>query len=53
MNEDKIKLTNEQIQAILRALKKGDRIELIPVKDGIKIMHVRKNELKTEYNARS
>ena len=48
MNEDKIKLTNEQIQAILRTLKKGDRIELIPVKDGIKIMHVRKNELKAE-----
>lgn len=44
---DKMNFTDEQIQAILKVLKKGDRIELIPVKDGIKIMNVRKNELKT------
>lgn len=45
---DKMNFTDEQMKAILNALKKGDRIELIPVKDGIKIMHVRKNELKAE-----
>ena len=41
-------ISEKQKTAIENALRKGDRIELIPVKDGIKIMHVRKNELKVE-----
>lgn len=48
MNCDNKILSEKQKTAIENALRKGDRIELIPVKDGIKIMHVRKNELKTE-----
>ena len=31
------------IEAILR---KGDRVELIPVKDGIKVIHIKRNEVK-------
>ena len=33
----------EVIKAILA---KGDRVELIPVKDGVKIMHIRREEIK-------
>ena len=32
------------IEAILR---KGDRVEIIPVKDGVKIIHIRREEVKT------
>lgn len=48
MKSDEKQITDEQKKAIEKALTKGDRIELIPVKDGIKIMYVRRNELKTE-----
>jgi hypothetical protein len=48
LNCEKKQITEKQKTAIEKALQKGDRVELIPVKDGIKIMHVRKNELKTE-----
>lgn len=41
-------ITEQQKKAIERTLEKGDRVELIPTKSGVKIMHVRKNELKTE-----
>ena len=33
------------IEAILR---KGDRVELIPVKDGIKVIHIKRKEVKPE-----
>lgn len=39
-------ITAEQKKAIEKALTNGDRIELIPNKEGIKVMLVRKNELK-------
>lgn len=29
-----------------KALSRGDRVEIIPAKDGIKIMHIKRNELK-------
>lgn len=32
--------------AIERTLEKGDRVELIPVKDGVKVMIVKREELK-------
>ena len=35
------------IQEIKRILKSGDRIELIPTKYGVKIIHIRRNEVKT------
>lgn len=33
----------EKIESILS---KGDRVELIPVKDGVKVMRVRREEIK-------
>lgn len=32
-----------EIEAILR---KGDRVEIIPVKDGIKVIHIKREEVK-------
>jgi hypothetical protein len=34
------------IQAIEAVLAKGDRVELIPVKNGVKIIHIRREEVK-------
>ena len=42
-----IKLDAAAIRAIEARLSKGDRVELIPVKDGVKVMWVRREELKT------
>ena len=28
--------------------RKGDRVELIPVKDGIKVIHIKRKEVKSE-----
>ena len=39
-------LTAEQVDKIAEALEKGRKIELIPCKDGIKIMNVERHELK-------
>lgn len=40
------KLTQEQIQKIEEVINKGDRIEVIPVKDGIKIIQETRKEIK-------
>lgn len=38
---------DEKAWAIIKAiLAKGDRVELIPVKDGVKIMHIKREEIK-------
>ena len=42
-------LTREQIQAIEKVLSGGDRVELIPVKDGIKVLKISKKEVKTTF----
>lgn len=34
------------IQKAAPVLKKGERVELIPVKDGVKVMRVRREEVK-------
>lgn len=34
------------IRVIESILSKGDRVELIPVKDGVKVMRVRREEIK-------
>ena len=34
-------------QEINRVLEIGDRVELIPVKDGVKVIHIRRKEIKT------
>lgn len=39
-------LSPEQVEKIAEVLKKGDRIELIPVKDGIKIVQESRREVK-------
>ena len=40
------RLTQAQIRAIEASLAKGDRAEVVPVKDGIKILRVRREEVK-------
>lgn len=43
-----INLTTEQVFAINMALAKGQRIEIIPLKDRIKVVAVKRDELKTK-----
>ena len=43
-----VELGLELQQAIEAALRRGDRIELIPVKDGVKAVLVKRDELKKE-----
>jgi hypothetical protein len=48
MSMDKpVKLEQSEIAAIERTLAKGERVELIPVKDGaVRIVRVRRDEVK-------
>lgn len=39
-------MDEKMLKAILLALKKGDRVELIPVKDGVKVLRVKREEIK-------
>ena len=39
-------MDERQIKASEAVLAKGDRIELIPVKDGVKIIHIKREEVK-------
>lgn len=39
-------MTDKQVKVIEAILAKGDRVELIPVKDGVKIVQVRRKEIK-------
>ena len=47
-NSDNVfrKLSEQQILLIERIVNKGDRVEVVPVKDGLKILHVRREEAK-------
>lgn len=47
---DKYRITSEQLERIHAALDKGHRIELIPLKDNVKIMDIRREELKKPNN---
>lgn len=38
----KIKITEKTVQAIETILAKGDRAEVIPVKDGVRVMRIRR-----------
>ena len=40
------KLTSQQIAEIEKVLEKGDRIELIPAKDRVKVIHEVRKEIK-------
>lgn len=39
-------MTDTQVKAIEAVLSKGDRVELIPVKDGVKVIQVNRKEVK-------
>lgn len=39
------------IKAIEAVLSKGNRVEIIPVKDGVKIMQIKREELKQSGNS--
>lgn len=39
-------MDEKTIKAIETVLAKGDRVELIPVKDGIKVIHIKRKEVK-------
>ncbi len=39
-------LTENDIKSAESVLAKGDRVELIPVKDGVKVIQIRREELK-------
>lgn len=39
-------LTEKEIKSAESVLSKGDRVELIPVKDGVKVVRVQREEVK-------
>lgn len=39
-------MTEKTIEVIESILSKGDRVELIPVKDGVKVIQVQRKEIK-------
>lgn len=41
----KIELTEKQLQAIERILNKGNRVEIIPTKDGCKVFKVKRETI--------
>ena len=43
------KLNEKDVKAIEGVLSKGDRVEIVPVKDGeVKILHIRRKIVKTD-----
>lgn len=44
-NTGKVRLEAAQIAAIEDTLNKGDRVEIIPIKDGVKILKVERKEI--------
>lgn len=45
MSIEKIKIDKATLEAIEKTLSKGDRVELIPVKNGLKVMQVKRKEI--------
>lgn len=41
-------LSKRDITAIETVLSKGDRVEIIPVKDGVRVMRVKREEVKKQ-----
>lgn len=39
-------LTEKEIKSAEAVLSKGDRVELIPVKDGVKVIQIKREEVK-------
>lgn len=46
MSNCDVKLSKSDISAIEAVLAKGDRVELIPVKDGVRIIRIRRDTVK-------
>ena len=44
--EEPKKLTQEQIRMIEQVTSKGDRVEIVPVKEGLKLLRTRREEVK-------
>lgn len=44
--ENKSMISFHQLKAINRILSEGDRVEIIPVKDGVKVIQVKRQEVK-------
>ncbi len=42
------KLTPEQIRAIEATVSRGDRVEIVPVKDGLKILRTKREEVRVD-----
>lgn len=40
-------MDNQTIQTIEAILSKGDRVELIPVKNGVRVIKIKRKEVKT------
>ena len=40
-------MTEQTIKAIEAILAKGDRVELIPTRDGVKVVHIKRESVKT------
>lgn len=45
-NDNRYKLTEEQVRQIQVVLSKGERVELIPIKDGVRVFEIRRKEIK-------
>ena len=48
MGSNSYTLTEAQLKAITEIIRRGDRVELIPVKDGVTILEIKRREIKTE-----
>lgn len=46
--QNKQLLTQNDIKAAEKVLANGDRVELIPVKDGVKVIKVKREEIKKQ-----
>lgn len=46
--DTKRQLTEKQIKSAEAVLAKGDRVELIPVKDGVRVIRVKREEVKSK-----
>lgn len=45
--DKKVEIEFRQLKVINRILSDGDRVEIIPVKDGVKVIRVRRTEEKS------
>ena len=48
MEKAEYKLTEEQIKAIEEVVSKGDRAEVVPVKDGLLILRTRREKIRVK-----